>query len=518
MVTIVWFKRDLRTVDHLPLKRASEMSDSVVPLYVIEPDYWALPDSSFRHYSFVCSSLFELRQRLKVLGNDLVVRQGEIIDVFTQLHSRLGIGKILAHQETGNDWTYKRDVEVIKWAQKSGIEFIQTPLNGTVRCLKNRDHWNQLHNNRMESELVAEPLFIKPLETPLNSGEIPTCRQNILFEGKIRGKVQRGGRESGLKTLDSFLEDRSGQYRSSISKPELAVTGCSRLSPHITWGTLSIREIFHRSYSTLDSLKESSDFKSKRRKQGIRAYISRLFWHCHFIQKLEDDPQIEYRCMHPAFEGMRDVANTQHLQAWLQGQTGYPIVDACMRSLQEKGWLNFRMRAMVVSFAAYNLWIDWRVLSPVLAQLFTDYEPGIHYSQLQMQSGVTGINAIRIYNPVKQSLDQDPEANFIRTYVPELSDLPLDLIHTPWAIEPMFQKEYLVRIGRDYPLPIVEGDSSMKKARLELAKVRKSLNFKSISREVFIKHGSRKKSLKKKKSKSPQKDSQSEQMELDFES
>jgi deoxyribodipyrimidine photo-lyase len=222
--------------------------------------------------------------------------------------------------------------------------------------------------------------------------------------------------------------------------------------------------------------------------------------------------------MHPAFEGMRDVANTQHLQAWLQGQTGYPIVDACMRSLQEKGWLNFRMRAMVVSFAAYNLWIDWRVLSPVLAQLFTDYEPGIHYSQLQMQSGVTGINAIRIYNPIKQSLDQDPEANFIRTYVPELSDLPLDLIHTPWAIEPMFQKEYLVRIGRDYPMPIVEGDSSMKKARLELAKVRKSLNFKSISREVFIKHGSRKKSLKKKKSNSPQRDSQSEQMELDFES
>ena len=101
--------------------------------------------------------------------------------------------------------------------------------------------------------------------------------------------------------------------------------------------------------------------------------------------------------------------NLSFFEKWKAGQTGFPLVDACMRSLVKTGWLNFRMRALLISFASYHLWLHWRETSLWLAQQFSDYEPGIHYSQVQMQSGTTGINAIRIYNPIKQSRDNDPK-------------------------------------------------------------------------------------------------------------
>jgi deoxyribodipyrimidine photo-lyase len=165
---------------------------------------------------------------------------------------------------------------------------------------------------------------------------------------------------------------------------------------------------------------------------ALAAFEGRLHWHCHFIQKLESEPSIEFENLHRACDGLRENDfDAERFEAWRAGHTGFPLVDACMRALQAGGWINFRMRAMLVSFSSYQVWLHWRQPARALARLFTDYEPGIHYSQVQMQSGTTGINTLRIYNPVKQSQDHDPEGAFIRRWVPELADVPTDWIHSP---------------------------------------------------------------------------------------
>lgn len=138
------------------------------------------------------------------------------------------------------------------------------------------------------------------------------------------------------------------------------------------------------------------------------------------MQKMEDEPEIEFRNFVRSFDGLREEHwNEEYFAAWCEGRTGYPLVDACMRALRATGWINFRMRAMLVSFASYHLWLHWLRPAAFLARQFTDYEPGIHYAQFQMQSGTTGINTLRIYSPDKQLADQDPEGEFVRRWVPE---------------------------------------------------------------------------------------------------
>jgi len=152
------------------------------------------------------------------------------------------------------------------------------------------------------------------------------------------------------------------------------------------------------------------------------------------MQKLEDEPALERRCLHSAYEGLRQDDQVRR-DAWEKGETGLPFVDACMRYLATTGWLNFRMLSMVMAVASYRLWLDLRVTGHHLARQFTDYDAGIHWLQVQMQSGKTGMNTVRIYNPIKQGNDQDPEGVFTWTWVPELASMPDRLLQEPWRWE-----------------------------------------------------------------------------------
>jgi len=193
--------------------------------------------------------------------------------------------------------------------------------------------------------------------------------------------------------------------------------------------------------------------------------LTRLKWHDHFIQKFEVECAYETRCINYGFESLKHDKNVVFIQAWKTGRTGYPMVDANMRCVIKTGWINFRMRAMLVSFLCFNLDQDWRDGAYYLAQQFLDYDPGIHYPQFQMQAGTTGVNTIRIYNPIKQSQEHDPNGVFIKKWIPELQNAPVEHIHQPWLMTKMEQQLCDVNIGYDYPLPIVDLKESAKMAR-----------------------------------------------------
>ena len=472
---VLWFKRDLRLVDHPALHRSLEIG-TVIPLYIFEPDYWRLSDTSGRQFSVFAEAVQDLRDHLRALGSDLVIRCGDAVEELAKVTAETSATDLVSHEETGNDWTYARDKRVSAWARDAGVIWQELPQSAVVRRLADRDDWSKHRNAFLGQDALPIPKSLNAVA--LTSAPIPDGPPDHCPERQL------GGRSAALATMESFLADRGQTYRKAMSSPVTAEHACSRLSVHLATGAVSIREVVQRTALEQQKRRGTRDGWLG----SLRSFQGRLAWRDHFTQKLEDEPELEFQSLHPAFENLRPrPPEIDTLAAWEKGETGVPFVDACMRYLNATGWINFRMRAMLMSFASYHLWIDWRDSGQHFARAFTDYEPGIHWPQVQMQSGSTGINTLRIYNPLKQGLDQDPTGAFTRKWCPELSDVPDRFLQEPWR----WDGEGRV-LGKTYPRPIVDLAQASKAARERIWSVRRDPSFAPVAAQVVAKHASRK--------------------------
>lgn len=500
MTSVVWLKRDLRVADHRPLVEAAR-TGPVVVLYAYERDIIAEATTDPSHYVFIDECLAEVERSLAERGCALTYRAGTMPDVLEALHAELGgFEALYSHEETGSGVSYDRDKRVRAWCRGRGVAWHEIPQFGVVRPLHSRDGWSRRWDERMSEPLVAAP-------ARLEARDIVHGRRRTLAELGLaaarKAEAKRGGATFAEAELASFLRVRGVNYRQDMSSPVAGWLGCSRLSPYIAFGAISMRAVYLATRAREADVRErrsAGESIDARWAGSLSSFRGRLHWHCHFMQKLEDQPSLEFVNQARAFDGLREGEfDESRFAAWCAGRTGFPMVDACMRALHAGGWINFRMRAMLMSFASYHLWLHWRRTGTYLATQFLDFEPGIHWPQTQMQSGVTGINAIRIYSPSKQARDNDPTGVFIRRYVPELANVPDAYLAEPHLMPPLVAAAASFSIGRDYPLPIVDERSAVTAAKLRIYAIRRNAATRDEAKQVYRKHGSRKPTLPRRK-------------------
>ena len=445
-MNVMWFKRDLRLQDHAALSEAIKTKEALLLVYILEPSLEADPNYSPRHFQFIKESLQDLNTELEPFQTQILCVRDEVVSTLQNIHSLFPITTLFSHRETGILLTYERDKDVAQFCRERNITWNEYQNNGVLRAVTDRKGWRDAWYRYMKAPLIqvslSEASFISEDQQEYISGHFDLIPFTV-----VEHPFQKGGRKQALLWKTSFFEERLQYYSDYISKPEDSRYGCSRLSPYFAWGNLSIREVYQEAIA----LKETSAWKKQ-----INAFTSRLRWQSHFIQKLEVEPRIEFEATNKGYLDLPQPPNDEYVTAWQEGQTGYPLVDASIRSVRQTGYLNFRMRCMITSFFTHHLFQHFSLIGPWLAQQFLDFEPGIHYAQMQMQAGLTGTNTVRIYSPTRNALDHDPEARFIHKYVPELRNLPPKLAIEPWRIKESEAVQYDFKYGADYPERIVD--------------------------------------------------------------
>ncbi len=467
----MWFKRDLRLRDHLPLKLAIASRLPILLVYIEDEQVWQDCHYAERHKQFVYQSIQDLNEQLRAFDTQVHFFKGDTLTSLKKIHASSPIQTLFSYQEIGLGVSYSLDKAVQAWSTEKNIRWQQSPYGAVFRGLTHRHKWDRLWDQRINTP-TDDPELKHAVWHNQQSHSLPILHRSAA--------MQPGGEKRAWQVLHSFLSERGKRYHTQLSSPSLSRQSCSRLSPYLAWGNISLKQAYGR--INLHTEKGWS--------RALSALSSRLHWHCHFIQKFESECEMEHRPVNKAYLEYpyeRGPVSQLRFHKWATGKTGIPIVDACMNALQKTGYVNFRMRAMLVSVLTHHLNVHWKLAAEHLATLFLDFEPGIHYPQIQMQAGVTGTNTIRIYNPLKQSQERDPDGVFIKKWLPQLAHLPNDWVHEPWRYTSMdYAMENIT--PPDFPHPIVDVTLAAADARDRLWNFRKRKAVYKESARILRRH------------------------------
>ena len=456
---IWWIRRGLRLADNQALNAALARSDSIVPLFILDPHLLVSPYVGPQRIAFLFAGLRSLNQDLRRLGSCLIIRQGEPVEILAALLSESGATAIYA-EEDYSPYARQRDARV-----RDELPIILT-MGLTVHppelVLKKDGQpytvftpfskaWNALPQPQ-EKDLLPKPMALNtPVDLPsLRIPDEPTLLDQLPF---IPGEVE------ALRRLKEFTGGESSVYSYGDRRNRPDVNGTSSLSPYIRFGMLSMRQAVVAAGQAIAHAPDPLSRKS------AETWLNELIWREFYLSILYHYPHVRQRSFRPQYDAIIWENDPKAFEAWCHGRTGYPIVDAAMRQLLQSGWMHNRTRMVAASFLVKDLLIDWRWGERWFMQQLIDGDPASNNGGWQWTAG-TGTDAapyFRIFNPILQSKKFDPHGIYIRRWLPQLITVPDKYIHEPWRMPDEIQEQANCRIGREYPWPIVDHAAARKR-------------------------------------------------------
>ncbi|MCJ7450297.1 MAG: DNA photolyase family protein [Candidatus Nanohaloarchaeota archaeon QJJ-9] len=459
MVAIVWLRRSMREYDNTAIVRASKNHDKIVPFYVVDDEYFASHDLGYPRVRFWRDSLADLKEKLQEKGKDLVIRKGKPLKELKKVVDEVDADEVY-HNRDYEPYARERDEKVSQELDISVKTFKDVVLHEKREILTNKGEPYKVYSYYRDKWFKKEkrkPQEPENYEVPkLESDNVPSLEElGFKWEGDW---PWRGGRKSGKKKLEKFVENQIFNYEDKRDFP--AESSTSKLSPHLKFGTISIREAY---WAAEEARKKTGD------ESGIDTWEEELAWRDFYFQVLWNWPEEAEKAFLEKYRGIDWHWDDKHKELWKKfkkGRTGFPFVDAAIRQMNETGWMHNRPRMVVASFAAKDLHVDWRKLHKVMSERLVDAEIASMLGGIQWAYSV-GTDAqpyFRVFNPWTQGEKHDPDGKYIREWIPELDKVPEQYIHRPYKMPEDVQEESGCRIGEDYPEPVVAHKEEKEKA------------------------------------------------------
>jgi len=451
--SIWWIRRDLRLTDNPALDAALANADTVIPLFIIDPNLWRGEWFSQKRSSFLVASLKSLDEDLRTRGSQLIVRYGHPTQQLSKLASQLEVKGVFAELDH-TPYARQRDERIARVLPLNLVG--GTSLYHPDTILKKDGTPYKVYTPFMQrwKENTPPSLFDvlpAPKHIALPDEITSTNLPDYIYQSEETGFP--AGEDAAQQLLAAFTDGPDApifSYAEQRNRPDLNNT--SKLSPYFKFGLLSIRQAVASAFSAIQSARDENQRKS------AEIWLNELIWREFFSYILYHYPNSLRQAFRQEYRGLTWANDPVDFDAWKAGKTGYPFVDAAMRQLANTGWMHNRARMVTASFLVKNLLIDWRWGEAWFMQNLLDGDPAANNGGWQWVAG-TGTDAapyFRIFNPITQSQKFDPTGKYIRYWVPELRSVPDRYIHTPWEMNPRDQHSSACIIGEDYPEPIID--------------------------------------------------------------